>query len=60
MGRFSQFFGELKRRNVFRAGVGYLILAWLVVQIADVLLDAFESPSWIIQSIVVAIEIGFA
>ncbi len=59
MTRLTQFFSELKRRNVFRAGVGYLILAWLVMQIADVLLDAFESPSWIIQSIVVALAIGF-
>ena len=30
-------FTELKRRNVFKVGVAYLILAWVVIQIADVI-----------------------
>ncbi len=28
-------FQELKRRNVFRVGVAYLVLGWLIIEIAD-------------------------
>lgn len=30
------FFDELKRRNVFRVGAAYLVVAWLVLQVIDV------------------------
>jgi hypothetical protein len=30
------FFDELKRRNVFRVGAAYLVMAWLVLQLIDV------------------------
>ncbi len=50
---------ELKRRNVFRACAAYLVVAWLFVQIADILLDAFGAPPWAMRTIVVAIALGF-
>ena len=31
------FFEELKRRNVFRVGIAYLVAAWLLLQIIDVI-----------------------
>ena len=52
-------FNELKRRNVFRAGAAYVVLAWVVVQVADVLLDAFSTPPWVIQAIIIALAVGF-
>lgn len=58
MGRFSQIFGELKRRNVHRAGAAYLVLAWVIVQVADIILDAFIAPTWVIQFIVIALAAG--
>lgn len=58
MGRFSQIFGELKRRNVHRAGAAYLVLAWVIVQVADIILDAFIAPTWVIQFIVIALVAG--
>lgn len=59
MKRLSQFFDELKRRNVFRAGVAYVVLAWLVVQAADILLDTFAAPEWVMRTLVVALSLGF-
>lgn len=50
---------ELKRRNVFRACAAYMVLAWLFVQVADILLDAFEAPPWAMRTILVAIALGF-
>ena len=37
-------FKELRRRNVFRVVLAYLIVGWLVLQVADVLVDALELP----------------
>ena len=53
------FFEELKRRNVVRVGVVYLITAWLLAQVADLMLENFDAPAWVIQSILVVLIIGF-
>ena len=53
------FFTELKRRNVFRVGIAYLIGSWLLAQIAELLLDTFKAPEWTMQFIVVVLLIGF-
>ena len=53
------FFEELKRRNVVRVGVVYLIAAWLLAQVADLLLENFNAPDWVIQAILVVLIIGF-
>ncbi len=53
------FFDELKRRNVFRVGIAYLIGSWLLAQIAELLLDTFKAPEWTMQFIVVVLMIGF-
>jgi len=52
------FFNELKRRNVFRVGVAYLISAWLLIQVADILLDNIGAPPWVLQALFVALAIG--
>ena len=59
MNRLSRFVNELKRRNVLRAGTAYLVLAWLGIQVADILLDAFGAPEWVLRTIVVALVLGF-
>jgi len=38
------FFGELKRRNVFRVGTLYVVGAWVLLQVADLLFDILELP----------------
>jgi TolB-like protein/cytochrome c-type biogenesis protein CcmH/NrfG len=52
------FFNELKRRNVFKVGVAYLISAWLLIQVADILLDNIGAPPWVLQAIFVLLGIG--
>ncbi len=49
---------ELKRRNVFRVGAAYLVMAWLLAQVADVALGAFAAPEWVMRSILVLLLIG--
>ena len=58
MTSIQNFFAELKRRNVVRAGAAYVVLAWLVIQVADILFETFELPNWVMQALVVALAIG--
>jgi len=44
-------FQELKRRNVFRVTIGYVVLAWLMAQVADLLLETFGAPDWVMKSL---------
>jgi TolB-like protein len=53
------FIEELKRRNVFRVAVAYLITSWLVLQAADIVLENIEAPGWIMQVFMLAIALGF-
>ncbi|MDH4072155.1 MAG: hypothetical protein OEV41_03495 [Gammaproteobacteria bacterium] len=52
-------FHELKRRNVVRVGVAYIIVGWVAVQIAELLFDAFGTPEWVLKTVIVLIAIGF-
>ena len=52
------FFTELKRRNVFRIGVAYVLFGWVLLQGADFALDLIGAPNWIIQSISIVAAAG--
>ena len=53
------FFGELKRRNVYKVAIAYAVLAWLLIQIASQVFPFFEIPNWAVRFVVLAIIIGF-
>ena len=53
------FFGELKRRNVYKVAVAYAIVGWLLVQVATQVFPFFEIPNWAVRLVVLAIVIGF-
>jgi len=50
---------ELKRRNVFKVGVAYIIISWLLAQVADLMLENFGAPGWVIKSFLGFLIIGF-
>jgi len=54
-----QIFRELQRRNVFRVSVGYAISCWLLAQVADLVLENIAAPAWVMQSILLALALGF-
>ena len=37
---------EIKRRNVFRVGIAYTIVGWLLVQIAATVFPILQMPEW--------------
>ncbi len=53
------FLEELRRRNVLRVALAYLAGAWLLLQVADVLIDNSLLPGWVFQSGLVILTIGF-
>jgi TolB-like protein/DNA-binding winged helix-turn-helix (wHTH) protein/Tfp pilus assembly protein PilF len=50
---------ELKRRNVFRVGVAYAIVAWLLIEVASVILPTFKTPEWVMQAFASLVILGF-
>jgi len=55
----GNFFAELKRRNVYKVAVAYAVVAWLVIQVASIVLPTFHAPEWTLQIIIAVIVIGF-
>lgn len=50
---------ELKRRNVIRVGIAYLVAAWVVLQIADLVLENIGAPDWVMQTLMLVLALGF-
>jgi TolB-like protein/Tfp pilus assembly protein PilF len=53
------FFGELKRRNVYKVAVAYAVAAWLLIQVATQVFPFFEIPNWAVRLVVVLLALGF-
>lgn len=52
-------FRELRRRKVFRVSAAYAVAAWVLVQIAAVVLPAFDAPHWILRAFIILVALGF-
>jgi len=52
-------FNELKRRNVFKVGIAYVVVAWLVAQVFQLVFESFGTPDWAIKTILVLLATGF-
>ncbi len=50
---------ELKRRNVFKVAIAYVVLAWLSAQVAELLLETFGAPDWVLKTLLMLLMIGF-
>ena len=52
-------FKELKRRNVFRVATAYIVIGWLLLQVATTLTPALHLPQWIVSGIALLLILGF-
>jgi TolB-like protein len=52
-------FNELKRRNVFKVGTGYLVLSWVIIQVTDTAVPALHLPEWVNSLVFFLGAIGF-
>ena len=55
----ASLFGELKRRRVIRALVGYGIASFAVLQVSEPVIHALHLPEWTLSFMVVALGAGF-
>ena len=53
------FLAELRRRKVFQVAIGYLAVAWLLVQVTATILPAFDLPVWALRFVVLLFALGF-
>src|SRR5438309_9518561 len=55
----KNFFGELRRRNVYKAAVAYIVVGWALAQGIAQVFPVFDVPNWVVRLIVVLVIIGF-
>jgi TolB-like protein/Tfp pilus assembly protein PilF len=55
----GNFFAELKRRNVYKVAVAYIVAGWALAQGIAQVFPVFDVPNWVVRLIVALIIIGF-
>ncbi|HET6566207.1 MAG TPA: hypothetical protein VFG52_12410 [Xanthomonadales bacterium] len=53
------FIARLKQRGVLRVAISYAVIAWLLLQIGDVVLDPLDAPAWVMRSLIFLLVTGF-
>jgi TolB-like protein len=51
--------GEIKRRKVFQVAAVYAVVAWLIIQIIDVVSEPLSLPVWLDTVVIVLLAVGF-
>ena len=51
-------FSDLRRRNVIRVAAAYAVVAWLLVQVADVVFPIFGAPDWVLRTFIIMLLLG--
>ena len=49
---------ELKRRNVFKVAIAYVVVAWLVTQVLQLVFESFGTPEWVMKTVLVLMAMG--
>ena len=55
----SKLFRELKRRNVFRVVIAYTAVAWLILQVSDIVFGNIGAPDWVMKTVMYTLAVGF-
>ena len=55
----NEFFGELRRRNVYKVAVAYAVVGWLLIQVATQVFPFLEIPNWVIRLVILLTALGF-
>ena len=56
--KFKKFIAELQRRNVFKATIAYLAVAWVIIQIASIILPTFNAPGYVLKVLIYLLSFG--
>jgi len=53
------FFEELKRRKVFRVAASYAVVAFIIMQLVEIVFPIFNFPQWTSQFVIIVVLLGF-
>jgi predicted ATPase/class 3 adenylate cyclase len=52
--KLTRFFREVWRRHVLQVALPYCVAGWLLIEVSEVVLQAFQAPSWVMQAVLIA------
>ena len=53
-----KFFDELKRRNVIKETLAYLVVSWVLLQVISTVLPIFDAPDWVLKTVIFLLALG--
>jgi len=53
------FFKELRQRKVFTVAAAYIVVAWLLLQVASTIFPIFDAPGWVLKVVTILLALGF-
>ena len=56
--KFQELFSELKRRHVLKSIIAYLAVSWVLIQIASIVLPAFNAPDYSLKVLIIILSFG--
>ena len=56
--KWKTLISELKRRHVFKSTIAYLAISWIIIQIASIILPAFDAPEYAIKAVIYCLAVG--
>jgi TolB-like protein len=59
LGAMGHLLSELKRRHIYRVGAAYVVVAWALTQVVEILAQVYTLPLWIAQTAIALLAIGF-
>lgn len=57
--KIKKYISELKRRNVFKSVIAYLLVAWIITQVFAIVFPAFNAPQYFMKTLIFILIIGF-
>ncbi|MDH3796644.1 MAG: tetratricopeptide repeat protein, partial [Flavobacteriaceae bacterium] len=54
----NKYINELKRRNVFKAAVAYIVFAWLLLQVGSTVLPILNAPEYYMKLLLILLAVG--
>jgi len=56
--KLANFFREVWRRHVLQVAIPYCVGGWILIEVSDVVLGAFEAPNWALQAVLIVFLVG--
>ena len=56
----KEFFQELQSKRIYRVTGGYIVSAWVILQVAAIVFPSLELPSWTMKVVLDMLLLGFA